>query len=110
MAGGFTPVRMYQGQPGTSDAALVSAITGNRIVKQIIMANTTSSAADLTINMVPNPGTTSSAANQIVPDVTIPANTVITLDLTLVMNVSDAIRGLQGTASAITVTISGVSW
>jgi len=110
MATGIFPVRLYQGQPGTSDGSLVAPITGNRIIKQILLANTTTASATVTINLVPNPGTTAAAANQIVPGIAVPPNSVITLDTSLVMNVSDAIRGLQGTASAITVSIHGVQF
>lgn len=106
----LTPVRLYQGQPGTSDGALLSPIVGNRIIKQILLANTTAVSATVTLNLVPSPGTTVAVANQIVPAITVPGNSVITLDVSLVMNVSDAIRGLQGTAAAITVSIHGVQF
>lgn len=72
-------------------------------LKQIIVANTTATVATVTVGQS---GT--AAANQFIPAVSIPGNTVVTFDLTLVLEATETIDGLQGTASAITLTISGV--
>jgi len=108
----YTPVRLYQGQPTTSDAELTtSPTTGNRLIKQILLANTAATSASVTINLVPDPGTTASAANQIVPAVSVPGNSILTLDVTLVMTGSDKLRGLAtGSGTSITVSIHGLTF
>jgi hypothetical protein len=103
----YTPVRLYQGQPGTGTTLLYTA-TGVVIVKQIILANTDTAAKTVTI-ATGVAGAALAAANTIVPTVSVPPNTVITLDLTLVLANTDVIRGLQETATSITVSIYGVT-
>lgn len=101
--GDFTPKRIYgPAQPGTSTAVLVTVPASRRwIVNQIRLANTTGSTATVTLGIG---GTT--AANQIVPAVSIPANTVETLEMAEPMVAGETLDGLQGTASAITVVVS----
>jgi hypothetical protein len=106
---------IYQGQPGTSEAALTlrpfgaTAVPSNTkvILKQIILANTSSSSATVSISLVPSGGT-AGAANRIVPNVSVSANSVVVIDLSQVMEPGDFLSAVQGTAGAITVNISGV--
>lgn len=94
----FTPV-----QPGTSEGTLYTPSAGYGVITQIIMSNTTALPATVTIG---KGGV--AAANQIVPGITIPANTVETLDLAGFRVANGVnIRALQGTGSAITVAICG---
>jgi hypothetical protein len=113
MAGLPNQKRFYFGQPGTTTTTLYTApsnTTANpspgatAIVKEIVLANTTANAATVTIGIN---GT--SAANQIIPAISVGANdTKILSGLNLMLNASDTLQGLQGTASAVTVVISGV--
>lgn len=112
--------QMYQGQPGTAISTLytspnlnanVTTPSAPAVIKSIILANTTANAATITLHNVPAGGT-AAAGTQIVPGVSVAANDVKILDgLNIGMNSSTTagatIQGLQGTASAITVTISG---
>jgi hypothetical protein len=101
----YTETRFYKGQPATTDAALYTVPGGQKIiVKQVVIANTTATAATITLGV----GTSSTAANQFVPAVSIPANTVETLEMALVLTAAETLNGLQGTSSAITVMISGL--
>lgn len=102
----ITRIVAYQGQPGTTSSTLytVPASTNVKIVS-IVMANTTSSSAIVTINVVPS-GNSAAAANQVIPAMSVSGNSVSTLDSPIFMAAGDFIAGLQGTASAITVTIS----
>ena len=77
------------------------------IIKQIIVANTTGSAANYSISIVASGGTAGDT-NRIVKTVSFAANSTTIYDLTQVMATGGFISILQGTASAITVTISGV--
>jgi hypothetical protein len=105
----YTPAKLYVGQPTTSSTTLYTAPGSTTvIVKQIILANTTTSAASVTLNHVASAGA-AAAANQLVPAMWVPPNSVQTLDLSVVMNTGDFIAGLQGTSAAITVHIHGVT-
>jgi hypothetical protein len=73
------------------------------ILKSIVMTNTTGTAATVTIGIN---GT--AAANQIVPAVSVGANDTKIVDgVNIILNTGDTLQALQGTASAITLTISG---
>jgi hypothetical protein len=105
----FTQARLYQGQPSTGEATLYTVPSSTSvIVKQIVLCNTSASTASISLSIVPSGGTAGSA-NRIVGGYTVPANATQTLDMSQVMNTSDFISGLQGTASTVTVTISGVT-
>lgn len=93
----FDPV-----QPGAAEGDLLAPAAGTYVVvTQILLANTT--GADATVTIGKN-GV--AAANQIVPAITIPANTTETLDTALRVSNPDKLRALQP-AAAITVTLSG---
>lgn len=109
------PRRLYQGQPGTTEAALTlrpfnaSAVPANTkvIIKQILLTNTANAAATVSISLVLSGGT-AGAANRIVPAVSVSANSIVAIDMSQVMEPGDFLSAVQGTAGAITVTISGV--
>lgn len=102
-AGDVIEARVYgPDQPGTSTGVLYTVPASRRVVlKQVVLANTSAGAATVTLGI----GGTA-AADQIVPAVSIPANTVETLDCSQVLEAAETIDGLQGTGAAITVTIS----
>lgn len=113
MAGIPNAKKFYQNQPGTSATTLYTAPanTTNQpapyataMVKEIILANTTGTAATVTlgINGV-------AAANQFVPTLSVAANdTKIIGPLDTMLSAGDTLQALQGTSGAITVTVSGV--
>lgn len=107
----FTPVKMAQSNAANTTENTVYTVPGatSAIVKEIVIANVTASAATLSISLVPSAGTAGDT-NRIVKDVSFPANSVSTLDIMEVMNTGDFISIKQGTASAITTTISGVTF
>lgn len=105
--------QFYQGQPGTTATTLYTAPAqssnvpspyATAYIKEIILANTTASAATVTIGI----GGTA-AANQIVPTVTVNPNDVkIISGINTMVPASGTIQAQQGTSGAITVTICGV--
>lgn len=101
--------RFYIGQPGTTVAKLGETVPPeySQIMKQILLCNTTGSAATISIHVVPS-GNTATNANRILSNVTIDPNSTETLDLTQVLVAGDELWGVQGTSGAITVCISGV--
>jgi hypothetical protein len=93
---------------GTSAAALytVQAPSANAVTKQIIVANYSANSANVSLYFVPSGGTAGNG-NLIVPSVAIASNSTITLDLTQVLNVGDAIWGLSSSATALNIMMSG---
>jgi hypothetical protein len=103
-------ITLYQGQPTTSATTLytVPAATTAKIAS-IVISNTTGTAATITLDMVPSGGTTG-ATHRLLTAVPVPANATTVLDSVIYMSTGDFIAGLQGTSSALTVTISGETY
>lgn len=102
-----TPNDLYEGQPGTGDTLLYTApAAGVTAVRAIHVANTTGSAATITLGL--NAAAALAAANHFLSAVSIPANGTYDWSGWQIVNASGTIRALQGTGSALTVTISGV--
>lgn len=100
-----TETRLYgPAQPDDAAPETLYTVPGatDTIVKQIVMANTTGSAATVAIGI-----NGVAAADQIVPDVLIAANSVETLDCAIPLAAGETLEAQQGTASAVTVTVSG---
>jgi len=76
------------------------------VVKQILVANSSSSAATFTLNIVPS-GSTAQSSNQIFPAVPIQPNATITLDITQALNTGDQIYALASASGSVNVMISG---
>ena len=94
------PKRLYKGTVGTSASTAYTVPSGiTTIVKNIVIANKTSSAATVTIT---------AAGTEIVYQNWISANDTVVLDLSLVMHASETITVQAGTANAINIYISGV--
>jgi hypothetical protein len=95
-----TPKKLYVNKPGTSSATLYTApASTTTIVKNVLFCNTTGSSATVTLTI---------AGQSVFSALPVAANDTFSMDLSLVMNATDIISGLQGTASAISVYISGV--
>lgn len=77
------------------------------IVKQIVVANVTGTAAVTSLSLVASGGT-AGVTNRIYEQISIPANSTVTFDLSQVMATGGFISIKQGTASSITTTISGI--
>jgi hypothetical protein len=112
-----TPQRLYQGQPATTEAELYTApanTTNNpspgatAILKSMVICNTTASAATLTLYLVPSGGS-AGAGNMLYNALSVAAGATTVIDLEQYMEAGEFLAGLQGTASALTVTLSGVT-
>lgn len=73
------------------------------IVKQIIFCNTDSSSKTVRAAI----GTTATAANRIISDLTISANETISFNCSLVMTAGEKLF-FTGSATSITITVNGV--
>lgn len=103
-------VRLYSGQPGTSEGTLYTVPASTDVkVAQIVLCNTTGSPATVSLSTVASGGTASNT-NRLLAGVSVDANAVVVIDLNVYMTAGDFLSGLQGTASAITVTISGETY
>lgn len=108
-----SPRQLYQGQPGTGASTLytapalsanVTSPSATAYVTEIIICNTTASAATITIGI-----NGVAASNQLIGAITINANdTKVISGIRTLMPAGSTLQALQGTASAITLTISGV--
>lgn len=98
--------KMYLGQPGTSDTLLYTAPAGGAIVRNIHVANTTTLPATITLGL--NTGAAIAAAEHFLSALMVPPNDTYDWSGFAVLDGSETIRGLQGTSSALTVSISGV--
>lgn len=104
----YTPKKLYTGQPGTSATTLYTApASTTTIVKNIIVCNTTSSAATLTLSLVASGGS-AGATNRIMSALEVTGNNTVAFDLSGVLATGDFISALQGTSSALTLHITGV--
>lgn len=116
----YTETRLLQVQPGTTAATILTGAatftddlgqTYNNvkriIIKTIRISNTAASNATLGINLIKSGGTLGNA-NSIVPNVSYPANSATSDDPSQVLGIGDTLNAIQGTAGAITLTISGV--
>lgn len=100
---------IYQGQPGTGGATLVTVPAVHKwLVTSIIIVNVTGSQAWVSLSKVPNAGA-AAIGNRICHQMPVNGLQTITFDLALAMDTAgDFLWGQVQTAAAITVTISGV--
>lgn len=93
----------------TTSAATVYTVTAPKtkgVIKQILVSNTSASTATVTLHIVPALGA-ASAANKIIPEVSLAANSVITFDVTQVMEVGETLRALASAATSVNLIVSG---
>lgn len=97
--------RLYgPAQPGTSTAVLATVPAGKRwTIRMLVLANVTASPATVTLGVN---GT--GVEDQIVPALSIAANTPVEKPYLLPLEAGETLDGLQGTSAAITVTVSGI--
>ena len=104
----FTPKKLYTGQPGTSASTIYTApASTTTIIKNILICNTTTSAATVTLNLVASAGS-AAASNRILSTYNVNASDTVAIDLSGVLATGDFISAVQGTSSALTLHITGV--
>lgn len=93
---------------GTTSGTLYTAPSGTgatAVLRSIHVCNTTAAASTITLALNAAAGT---AANQILGTFSVPAYGIFVENVNIVLNSADYITGLQGTASALTLILSGV--
>jgi hypothetical protein len=103
------PTRLAQFQPAVAETTYFTASAAALyvIVTNIIVANTAATGIALSLSIVPV-GSIAGTANRLIPNVNIPAYTVVPFDLATVMNPGDFISTAAATGASLVVTISGV--
>ena len=105
----MVPAQFYDDPPGTTDTLCATVpSTTTWIVKQIVLTNTTTAPATVTIGL--NAGSALAAGNHLLSGVTLSAKQVVVLDLHQILATTETIRALQGTANAIVVRIAGLAF
>lgn len=96
--------RLYgPAQPGTGAATLYTVPASRKTTLELIhVANTTGSNATLTLSIGAD-----AAATRLLAAYTIQANGILTLPTEITLVAAEVIQGLQGTGSALTVTLNG---
>lgn len=79
------------------------------MVKQIVLCNTNSASKWITVGLCPSAASLA-AANHVLSQVSVPGNSTVTFDVSLVMASGDYIRATQETSAAITLSIHGVTF
>ena len=102
-----TAVRLYgPAQPGTGNATAYTVDASAQVViRNIQFTNTTGTDATVSISIN---GTAATASNCLFYLFTVAASSSFPWPVFIVLNETDTLQILQGTGSAITVTISGV--
>ena len=94
-----TALKLYGGTPSTSSATLFTSPANTKtMVKCVVIGNTTSTARTVTLGF---------AGVNLVNSYSVDPNDTAIIDLSLVLEASETITGLQGTANALNVHISG---
>lgn len=103
----YTPTQFYIGQPATGAGTNLYTATGSCILKQIVLSNVTTSGGTVTLYLRPL-GAAAAVGNALLTAVNIPSNSIMTLDVTWVLNNTDIITAINGTAATVTIAIFGV--
>lgn len=106
----YTPTRLAQTQPGTSYAtAYTVPASTSCIVKELLVCNTTGTAVVFDASFVASGGT-AGVTNNVIAQHQIGAYALVVYSFASVMATGGFISLKAGTASALTVTISGVQF
>lgn len=97
---------IYEGQPGTGDTLLYTAPATPTAVRNIHVCNTTGSAATISLSL--NAGGALGAGNAWLSSFSIAGFGTYDWSGLATVSAAGTIRALQGTAGALTVTISGI--
>lgn len=105
----YAPTRLFQTQPGTSYATAYTATSVNCIVRELVVCNVTAAAVVLDVSFVASGGT-AGVTNNVIAQHVIGAYSTVMYTFNSVLAASGFISLKAGTASALTVTGSGVQY
>lgn len=99
----FGPVAAVTSPTDTSAGRYLVPSGTTAIIKQVIICNTDSSSRTARVAV----GTTATAANRIISDISLAANETVTFNCNLVMAAGEKLY-LVGSSTAITFTVNGI--
>ena len=103
-------IRFYAGQPGTTETTLYTVpASTNAKVTEVILTNTQSSPAVISLSAVPSGGT-AGVTNRLLVNLSVSANSIVILDMSVFLDTGDFLSAIQATSGAITLTISGETY
>jgi hypothetical protein len=107
----YTPTRLAQSNAANTTENTIYTVPASTscIVKQVVVANVTATAAVTSLSLVASGGT-AGVTNRVYEQLSVPGNSVTVIDLAQVLATGGFISIRQGTTSAITTTISGVEF
>lgn len=102
--------KYYHNQPTTALTTLVAAVPAATVyqVRMIHISNLTAAVATVTLHQVPSGGV-AGPTNNITPPISTPPNGITQVTGLFPMEAGETIQGLQTTAAACTVMITGVT-
>lgn len=105
----YTPTVLYPSNTPSDSGETLYTVPGsaNAIVKNIVLTNTTGNEAYVDLHVVQS-GDSAQNSNKILSSHPVPANGVAVLDCSIVMPGNSFLFGLNDTAGAVVMTISGV--
>ena len=106
----YTPLRLFQTQPGTSYATAYTVPGAtNVIIKELVVCNVTGSAVTLDVSFVASGGT-AGVSNNVIAQHSIGAYSTVMYSFSSVMATGGFISLKASVGSALTVTGSGVTF
>jgi hypothetical protein len=93
--------------PGSASALYTVPSLTETIIKQILVANTTSTDLEATLYFVPSGGTPS-ISNAMFPGVLISANNTLSIEIKSVLPTGSSIHGFASASASLNIHISGV--
>ena len=103
-------IRLYSGQPATSEGTLYAVPANtNAKVTEVIITNTSSGSATVSLSAVPSGGS-AGAGNRLFANLSVDANSLVILDMSVFLDTGDFLSAVQATSGAITLTISGETY
>lgn len=106
----LTPTLLYRGQPAATSTTLytVTNTAGKyAIIKSITVCNVTAAAATISFANVASGGSETDA-NRFLKTISVPANTTIFYDMSMVMEQNASLRATASASTTFTVIVSGV--
>ena len=103
-------VRLYAGQPGTSEGTLYTVpASTNAKVTEVVLANTSSAPATVSLSAVPSGGSAGNS-NRLFVNLSVDGNGIVIMDMSVFLDTGDFLSAVQATSGAITLTISGETY
>jgi hypothetical protein len=100
-------LKLYEGQPTTSETTLYTTPAGREVnLTEVIAVNTSGTAAVFSLSIVPSGGT-AGATNRVLAGQSIAANTEQRFQFDEELSAGDFLSGIQTTGGAVTLTIGG---